>query len=55
MYRVEFYCPRQAPYWQTLPETFWIQGSAVSKANSLVWQYHSARVVDRSGNVIYQI
>lgn len=62
MYRVEFYCPRQDPTrWQSLrgflgiPKTFSSPDEAVNAANSLMWQYHSARVIDGMGNVVYQI
>ena len=64
MYRVEFYCPRSGRlYWQPLrggflnlmPQTFPRLESAAAAANGLVWRYHSARVVDSSGQVVYQI
>ena len=55
MYRVEFYCPRQAAYWQPVNETFFFLASATRKANSLIWQVHSARVLDSSGQVVYQV
>ena len=62
MFRVEFFCPRQDPNrWQTLrgflgiPKTFGNQGQAQAAADSLIFQYHSARVVDPWGNVVYQI
>lgn len=64
MYRVQYYCPRQAPIWQDLtepfllifrsPRTFSTLGDAQSTANSLIWQFHSARVIDPSGRVVYQ-
>jgi hypothetical protein len=64
MYRVEFYCPRSGRlYWQPLrggflnltPQTFADLESAAAAANQLMWQYHSTRVVDSSGQVVYQI
>ena len=61
MYRVEFYCPRQAAYWQPLrgflgiPKTFSDGSQAIAAANQLMWQYHSARVLDPMGNVVYQV
>ena len=63
MYRVQYYCPRQAPFWQDLkeglifktPRLFPNQTSAQTVCNSLVWQYHSARVIDSYGQVVYQI
>ena len=64
MYRVEFYCPRSGRlYWQSLrggflnlmPQTFPGLEEAAAAANRLMWQYHSARVLDGAGNVVYQI
>jgi hypothetical protein len=61
MYRVEYFCPRQDPTrWQQLrgffgPKTFPDLNQAVNAANQLMWQYHSARVIDPFGNVAYQI
>ena len=65
MYRVEYYCPRQAPFWQPVTESqllvfkvlkrFPSLESAQDACNRLVWQYHSARVVDGMGNVVYQV
>ena len=62
VYRVEYYCPRQANYWQPLkgflglfPQSFPTIDSAVAACNQLLWQYHSARVVDSFGNVQYQV
>jgi hypothetical protein len=55
MYRVEYYCPLEAPYWQAYRENpWWIFANACKKVDELMWQYHSARVVDSSGNVLYQ-
>jgi len=61
VFRVEYFCPRQSPYWQPLkgflgiPKTFATQEQAQAAANPLLWQYHSARVLDPWGNVVYQI
>jgi hypothetical protein len=63
VYRVQYFCPRQAPFWQDLttglifktPQTFPDLTSAQMVCNSLVWQYHSARVLDPSGRVVYQV
>lgn len=60
-FRVEFYCPRQAPIWQPLTEGFIFKtlkifptlDDAQAACNGLVWQYHSARVIDASGNQCY--
>jgi len=62
-FRVEYYCPRQAPYWQRFGTgLFSPQGKAfpsfdlaAAQANALIWQYHSARVIDVYGNVQYQV
>ena len=48
-------------YWQLLtgflgmPKTFGSYGEAEQACNSLIWQYHSARVIDGAGNVLYQV
>lgn len=63
MYRVQYFCPREAPFWQDLregiiwktPRTFPDLGSAQTVCNGLLWQYHSARVIDPYGQVVYQI
>lgn len=61
MYRVEYYCPRKAPTWKPLtgflgiPRTFPTFESAQSTADSLIWQYHSARVIDPFGQIVYQV
>ena len=64
MYRVQYLCPRSGnPNWQDLTEgLFWQTtrmfsnpGDAQMVCNSLVWQYHSARVIDPYGQVVYQI
>jgi hypothetical protein len=64
MYRVEYYCPRSGRlYWQPLrggflnlmPQSFPSFEAAVQTANSLMWRYHSTRVVDPTGQVVYQV
>jgi hypothetical protein len=63
MYRVQFFCPLQSPYWQMLtegliwktPRFFGSPQAAATVADSLIWKYHSARVIDAGGNVIYAI
>ena len=64
MYRVQYLCPRSGnPNWQDLtegifwktPRMFGNPGDAQMVCNSLVWQYHSARVIDPYGQVVYQI
>jgi hypothetical protein len=64
MYRIQFFCPRSGnPNWQDLTEgLFWKTprmfsdpGSAQGVCDSLLWQYHSARVIDPQGIVCYQV
>ena len=65
MYRVQYLCPRQGPQWQDLteafllifrqPSTFPDLSTAQSAANGLIWQYHSARVIDPYGRIVYQV
>lgn len=65
MYRVQYLCPREAPFWQDYqepvmlifmqPAMFAHYKDAESTANSLLWKYHSARVVDPMGRVLYQV
>ena len=62
VYRVEYFCPRQNPArWQVLkgflgiPKSFSDLNEATNAANQLLWQYHSARVVNQWGGVEYQI
>jgi hypothetical protein len=38
-----------------MPRTFPNFEAAADAADGLLWQYHSARVVDSSGQVVYQI
>ena len=65
MYRAQYFCPREAPVWQDLtdsflglfrqPQVFRTLDDAVRVVNALVWRYHSARVIDPAGNVVYQV
>jgi hypothetical protein len=64
MYRIEYFCPRSGIHnWQVLtsgwiwktPEEFPSFEAAAMTCNSLLWRYHSARVIDPSGNVVYQV
>jgi hypothetical protein len=60
MYRVQFFCPRQSPYWQDLsgffgPEVYPHWDGAVAACNRLLWQYHSARVLDQNGEELYRV
>lgn len=60
-FHVEYYCPREANIWQIergflgSVKTFGDQVTAQFRADSLIWKYHSARVVDAYGNVVYQV
>ena len=55
MYRVEYYCQREKPpmwrHFQTVPDFGW----AVEVCKDLLFRYHSARVIDPNGQVVYQI
>ena len=64
MYRIQYFCPRSGnPNWQDLTEgLIWktprmFQGfqQAQQTCNGLLWQYHSARVIDPQGNVVYSV
>lgn len=62
---MQFYCPRQSPYWQDYtesaliifrkPVTFDTVRPACRVADSLIWQFHSARVIDQDGRILYQV
>jgi hypothetical protein len=63
MYRVQYLCLRLGPQWQDLTEG-WVwktprmfQGFEAARmtCNGLLWQYHSARVIDPQGQVVYSI
>ena len=65
MYRVQYFCPRQSPYWQDLtesvllifrrPQTFQTFEEAQRACNGLLWQFHGARVIDEAGQEVYRI
>ncbi len=62
MFRVQFFCPRQSREWQILtgflgffPREFSTIAEAAAEADGLIWQYHSARVVNGVGRVVYQV
>lgn len=63
MYRIHYYCPREAPFWQEYKEGLFFKTPAVFSdlqraiqvCDSLVWRYHGARVIDPSGRVAYSI
>lgn len=63
MYRVQYYCPTEAPYWQDLtegllwktPRQFPSRQSAESVCNSLIWRYHGGRVLDPWGMEVYRV
>lgn len=57
---MQYLCPRQSSDWQWVKTLFWVRtfdvfADAAGVAESLIWQYHSARVVDLSGNVLYVV
>jgi hypothetical protein len=56
VYRVEYYCPTMGIYtWEAWPETFFLLNSAIRRADSLVYQFGFRRVVNRAGQVLYQV
>ena len=63
MFRVEYFCHREGSIWKPLkggflglfPQSFSNRTEAELACNGLVWRYHSARVIDPWGNVVYQI
>lgn len=62
-FSIDYLCPRQSQYWQPLREglifktirSFSDFPSAQMVCNSLLWQYHAARVVDGNGQIVYQV
>lgn len=62
-FHIEYFCPREAPYWQTYKQglifktvaQFPIFETAQARCDRMLWAYHSARVVDAAGNVVYQV
>ena len=56
VYRLEYYCMREGPFWQPYrPDpTWWILGNAIRAAKALIWQYHDARVLDSASRIVYQ-
>jgi hypothetical protein len=54
VYRVEYFCPRQAPYWQGKGQMPTLQG-AIALAQVVKPPQGSARVIDPYGRVVYQI
>jgi hypothetical protein len=63
VYRIQYLCPRQGNFWQDLtegflwktPRLFADPGNARMVCDSLIWQYHSARVLDPQNRIIYQV
>ena len=64
VYRVQYFCPLESDQWQWFkdgvvfktPKTFPSLELAAAFCDSyLVWRYHSSRVIDPAGNVVYQI
>lgn len=62
-FRIEFYCPRQSPFWQPFTEglffktikTFRTLEESQAVCNTLVWAYHAARVIDAAGIQRYSV
>lgn len=62
MFRVQYLCPRESPYWQYLTGWFGLGikefgslAEAAAQADGLIWRYHGARVMDPGGAVVYQV
>jgi len=61
MFGVQYLCPRIGPGWRWLtgffgsPKQFGSLEEAAGACNGLIWQYHSARVVGPSGEILYQV
>ena len=62
MFRVQFLCPLQSREWQTLngflglfPREYASLAEAAAEADGLIWRYHSARVVNAVGRIVYQV
>lgn len=63
-YFIDYYCPRIDPlawkrwgsgFFNRSGKSFLDLGEAQHTADSLIWQFHRARVVDSSGAVYYQV
>ena len=52
---VEYYCPREAACWQRILSPWPTVEAAARYADSLIWNYHSIRVADRYGNIVYSV
>ena len=63
MYRVEFQCPERAAQFGVIPDTwfqdeknpYWFLGNAITACNGKIMTCHAARVIDRAGQVLYQV
>jgi len=60
MFRVQYFCPIEGPEWKDVkgwlfPVWFDTQGQAERAADSLIFKYHSARVLNRRGEVVYTV
>jgi len=55
MYRVQFFCPRQSPYWQTSTNAYNDWNAAVTWCQMVKPPRGSARVIDAMGRVLYQV
>ena len=53
-FRVEYFCIREGAIWRPF-RWFPSFDAAQMVCDGLVWQYHSARVLDANGNLMYQI
>jgi hypothetical protein len=55
MYWVEYYCPRQSPFWQRAIQAYPDFNFACMQAQIMKPPRGSARVVDSFGRVLYSI
>lgn len=62
-FTIEYYCPLQSQFWQPYREGVFLKTivyfndfpHARAVCNSLLWHYHSARVVDSQANIVYTV
>jgi len=62
-FTIEYFCPRLSSFWLPYREgmifktvrVFSDLPSAQMVCNGLVWQYHSARVLDADGRIVHQV
>ena len=55
MYRVQYFCPRQSPYWQTSQGVYGSFQTAATWCQMVKPPQGQARVIDQYGQVVYAI